>query len=1142
MKILYKIIFLTLLILSTNSTLFSQSNNCETATPLDLSSGNACFSGTNFNATSSLTTNACTPAPVNEVWFTYTVTGANNEFILTPGTLQNPVITVSSFGCASGTFDVCESGNGFNVISTTWGFSVGQQVLISVASNSLTDGTFELCVNSVAPDPAGGNTCTGAIPICDVSSSLVFNMSGLNSSGTLPGCFGGTVNQDAWLTFTVQESGLIEWAATASNTGTELDWAIYDVTSGCLGSIVACNYNYGGANGYSAGMSNTACIGCPTSGANASQCAEYCAPINVTAGNTYAIMIDLYSGVAGNITFQFTGGTTAVIAPNADFSISPTGVVCASDVTVSITDNSTGSPEWTFGDGTSYSGSNPPDHLYSTPGTYAITAVIGGECPTSHTEYIQLYGPVAATYDVTDETCLGDCDGTISLFPTGGSGTYNYAWADGPTLSSRVNLCADNYSVTITDPACATDIVLSIDVNDGSSSDASFSYDAASYCSTGSNPSAIISGDLGGVFTGSGTLVVDASTGTIDLAASGIGNYVVTYSVGGACPASVDFNIQITDGFDATFNYSGPYCATGTANIALAPGASAGAFSSNPAGLSLNTSTGAVDLGNSTPGIYTVTNFIVASNGCAEASHDASITINEIPTATISGGGEVCDTEVTPTVEIDFTGNASWDVSYSDGTSNFNETVVTSPFTISGGSAGDYTLISVTDANCPGTVSGSASIIINPTPVADAMSEIEQCAETLVQVPTFSSNPAGASFDWTNDNTNIGLGANGSGDVGDFNGQNNTSDPISGTITVTPTLNGCTGTSVQFEITVNPIPQPQLSAGAEYCDGDAISDLVSTQGSAGQIDWYDDAALSNWLGSGLTYQPSDNVGSVTYYITETANGCTSLPVSAIVTVNGLPVVDAGDDMQICSGESIVLEGISILSEPDEISYSWDFGVENGVAFVPSSGNNTYTVIGTDLNGCQNSDQINVNVTTSPNASLSGSPLNGFAPLDVTFTNNSSDAMSYTWNFGNGNTSNSSHSSVSEVYETGGTYIVYLIAYNGDCSDTTSITVVVDPFAPVEYVVPNVFTPNGDDVNDIFHFALVNAQAIDVTVINRWGNLVGEIKQVEDINGWDGVDIKSGKPVTEGVYFYRYTITDMAGEQITGHGHVTLVRQ
>jgi len=77
-----------------------------------------------------------------------------------------------------------------------------------------------------------------------------------------------------------------------------------------------------------------------------------------------------------------------------------------------------------------------------------------------------------------------------------------------------------------------------------------------------------------------------------------------------------------------------------------------------------------------------------------------------------------------------------------------------------------------------------------------------------------------------------------------------------------------------------------------------------------------------------------------------------------VTVNPLPVVNAGADQTICIGAPVTLNGSGA------VSYTWTNGVTNGVAFNPTT-TTTYTVTGTDANGCQNTDQVTVTVNPLP---------------------------------------------------------------------------------------------------------------------------------------------------------------------------------
>ena len=77
------------------------------------------------------------------------------------------------------------------------------------------------------------------------------------------------------------------------------------------------------------------------------------------------------------------------------------------------------------------------------------------------------------------------------------------------------------------------------------------------------------------------------------------------------------------------------------------------------------------------------------------------------------------------------------------------------------------------------------------------------------------------------------------------------------------------------------------------------------------------------------------------------NGCQNTD-AVLVTVNALPSVSAGSDQNVCNGGAVTLTGSGASS------YTWDNGVTDGVSFTPGS-TTTYTVTGTDGNGCQNTD-------------------------------------------------------------------------------------------------------------------------------------------------------------------------------------------
>ncbi|MGE0562408.1 MAG: PKD domain-containing protein, partial [Flavobacteriales bacterium] len=459
-----KLVMLPLLIMVING--FAQSDNCVTATILNLdAAGSGCATGTTVGATSeNIMFGACNAAPAIEVWYTYVASGSQNDFVITPSGLTNSEIVIYTGGCPSTTGNLITCGvvTGTNTLNLSWGFTVGTQVWVGVMSNGGNSGGFDLCVDSYNPPAGGGNACAGAIPLCDKNATTsIPDMSIFTASGAAPSCFPGGGNQDVWLQFTVTQTGLLEWeaAATIGGSGVEWDWTVYNITNGCVGTgnevEVACNYNYGNESSL-AGMIAGAAGNCPESGVSNDPSLEYCDPITVTAGQTYAIQIDNYTNtVATGMDFTFGPGMTAEISPDVDFTITPTTVTCGASVMVTITDNSTGIPDWDFGDGSTFTGNNPPPHNYTTPGTYAITATISGACSDYQTEFVQLFGPVVTVPDTITETCAGDCDGSISLSTSGGSGQYTYLWSPGgETTPSISGQCAGNYSVTVTDAVC----------------------------------------------------------------------------------------------------------------------------------------------------------------------------------------------------------------------------------------------------------------------------------------------------------------------------------------------------------------------------------------------------------------------------------------------------------------------------------------------------------------------------------------------------------------------------------------------------------------------------------------------------------------------------------------------------------------
>jgi hypothetical protein len=187
----------------------------------------------------------------------------------------------------------------------------------------------------------------------------------------------------------------------------------------------------------------------------------------------------------------------------------------------------------------------------------------------------------------------------------------------------------------------------------------------------------------------------------------------------------------------------------------------------------------------------------------------------------------------------------------------------------------------------------------------------------------------------------------------------------------------------------------------------------------------------------------------------------------------------------------------------------------------------YSITVSDKNNlCKTVESVQVR-TMKPLLSFNASPDSGMAPLLVNFNNTSApDVNAFSWKFGDGNTSTAENPS--NTYIVPGKYTVSMIGTNTDgCVDTISSDVIV------KNKIPNIITPNGDNLNDVFSLKIENLKSYNARILNRWG---ASVYEWTDPNGFWSAD-----KAAAGVYYYVVEGIQNDGSPIKFHGALEVVK-
>ncbi len=330
---------------------------------------------------------------------------------------------------------------------------------------------------------------------------------------------------------------------------------------------------------------------------------------------------------------------------------------------------------------------------------------------------------------------------------------------------------------------------------------------------------------------------------------------------------------------------------------------------------------------------------IPAANGCTGTAKNCIITVNPMPDVVVPANQTVCNgvnstqvnlsgsvpgttfawTNSNPSIGLGASGTGTINAfaATNSGTSPVTATITVTPKTLS------------TTPVCQGT-QVSFTITVNPTPQVNSASIPNQtlCNNAMSTQVIFTGTVSGTSYAWTNTSTSIGLGSSGSGDILPFQVLNTGNTPITATISVTPTANGCNGPVKTFTIKVNPTPTVNPVSGQEVCNSNTVSAISFNGSVTGTAYSWSNSNTTIGLGSsgtgtiasftGHNNGTSPVVSTVT--VTPTANTCPGSPVSFTITVNPTPSVDPISSISYCNGATAA--AVTFTGPVSGTAFSW----------------------------------------------------------------------------------------------------------------------------------------------------------------------------------------------------------------------------
>ena len=679
------------------------------------------------------------------------------------------------------------------------------------------------------------------------------------------------------------------------------------------------------------------------------------------------------------------------------------------------------------------------------------------------------------TYNVTDAT-----GAFVSGLPAGVTGNYLggvFTISGTPTVAGTFN-----YTVT-TSGGCAPADTASGTLTVTPLPTATINYSGTPFCkSLGTAQSVTLTGTnayTGGSYSSIPVgLTINAGTGAITPSTSTAGTYTVTYTIpasGGCATIPVTTNVTITAIPTATISYAGtPFCKSlVTAQNVTLNGTGAytgGIYSSVPAGLTINTSTGAITPSTSTAGTYTVTYTIPASGGCATVPVTTMVTITAVPTAIISySATSYCKSDGNQNINLSGTG------AYTGGTYSASPAGLTinasGRITPSTSTAGTYTVTYTIPANggCA-AVPVTTTVTITDIPTATISYAGTPFCKSLISGQSVTLNGTGAYTGGTYTAAPAGLIINAS--TGDITPSTSTAGTYTVTYTI-PASGGCAAVPVTTSVTITAVPTAIISyAGTPFCRSVATAQNVTRSGTGaftGGTYSASPAGLTINAGTGAITPNTSTAGTYTVtYTIPASGGCAAVPVTTSVTITAIPTATisyAGTPFckSLVTAQNVTLNGTGTYTGGTYTAApaGLTINVSTGDITPSTSTAGTYTVTYTipASGGCAAVPvTTSVTITAVPTAIINyaGTPFCRSVATAQNVTRSGTGAFTggtYSASPA-GLTINAGTGAITPNTSTAGTYTVtYTIPASGGCAAvpvTTSVTITAIPTATISY--------------------------------------------------------------------------------------------